>query len=59
MYKCFRCRYCGNDFYLSNEDYELYIEGYFDHEPDTCPECENNFSGDFEYELFSDAETGL
>jgi len=59
MNLCFRCKYCCNDFYLSKEETELYLNGWYEHEPDTCQDCEQEFNPEFDYELYSDADNGL
>ena len=59
--KIFRCRHCGDDFYLSPEDQNDYDNGFIDHEPDCCDECLQMLNHPIhdESETYSDADPGL
>lgn len=57
-YGRFRCIHCGTRFNLDDEDMELYSEGYFTIEPDTCDDC-SNYESAPDYPEYSDADTGL
>lgn len=59
MRHCYRCRHCGNDFYLSEQDSKDYDDGFYTEIPDTCPSCEENLEMSFEYEMYSDSDIGL
>jgi NAD-dependent SIR2 family protein deacetylase len=54
----FRCIHCGDRFDLNDEDMELFNEGFFALEPDTCDDC-GNYESAPDYPEFSDADPGL
>lgn len=57
MKRKFKCIHCGKEFTLDDDDRELYEDGYFIFEPDTCDECMemiNNPPKDID--LFSDTD---
>lgn len=57
-YGRFSCIHCGERFNLNDDDMELYNEGYFTIEPDTCDDC-SNYESAPDYPEFSDADPGL
>ena len=54
----FRCVRCGEGFNVSDEDDQLYSEGYYTFEPDICDDCDM-YNTDYEIECHSDADPGL
>jgi hypothetical protein len=54
----FRCRYCGDHFALSSDEFKDYINGGLE-EPDTCDDCLYNLNNPDEIDYFSDADPGL
>lgn len=59
----FRCRFCGDMFTLSEDDQELWEEGYLIDTPDACDYCaynaENAQAIEADYPNYSDADPGL
>ena len=55
----FKCIHCGDGFNLNDEDDELFSEGHFMYEPDTCDECGCHNRPFSEENCFSDADPGL
>ncbi len=55
----FRCIHCGVRFDLDPEEMEMFSEGFYSTEPDTCDDCCHNYSGVPEIDTFSDADCGL
>ncbi len=54
----FRCTNCGDRFDIDKDEMELFEEGYYDHEPDTCDFCLGN-TYDTYVDSCSDADPGL
>ena len=55
----FRCTSCGDRFDLKDKDeLELFEEGHYDHEPDTCDLC-IGLTYDTYIDSYSDADPGL
>jgi len=55
----FRCKHCGCYFDLDADEQEIFIEGYFDHLPDTCEDCCDMINHPPHEIEFSDADVGL
>lgn len=54
------CSGCGDEFTISQEDEELYEEGFIDHLSELCYYCSaESEQPDLDYEQFSDADPGL
>jgi hypothetical protein len=54
----FYCRYCGDTFKLSKEEFKSYLAGEME-DPDTCDDCLFNLNNPVEDYFFSDADPGL
>jgi hypothetical protein len=54
----FRCNGCGDTHRLTNEEQELYSEGYSSPEEYFCEHCQME-SAHMHYDEFSDADPGL
>lgn len=53
----FHCIHCGDNFELTDEEQEVYEEGWYDTEPNCCDNCLNN---DFaEQDEFMEPNIGL
>ena len=55
----FRCKHCGDSFILSQEDQEMYDEGYMNGSPDECYDCVDMINHPQPDESYSDADPGL
>lgn len=59
----FKCRHCGDVFTLSDEDQELWEDGYLFDTPDTCDFCSYTIDHadaiEADYPNYSDADPGL
>ena len=58
--KHIKCKHCGEEFKLTQEDIELHDEGHCDL-PDTCQDCFDMIEGsqNMPDECYSDADPGL
>ena len=54
----FRCTCCGTSIELSEEQFELYSEGYMERETYCCEDCLME-SSHIHFDEFSDADPGL